>query len=226
MAVFYHYTNSENLISIVKEEKLRCSDGAGFSANSVESVFLTRKVWNKYFLQLLFVNIQVCGYLIYYKSPGPGIVNLNSHYNYLTQQTFSSSTCPKIFRHQIHGQHKRLASQFPHQTEKQPSSACFPCAYNNRSCSCQGIIEITIKSISRPLGSFQQQPTRNLGKQLQWALWQEKIQSFMVYSGQGKLSNICRRNWSVRQTKKKKDVSFVIGVTSSNIFFLIFCRKD
>ena len=44
MAVFYHYTNSENLISIVKEEKLRCSDGAGFSANSVESVFLTRKV--------------------------------------------------------------------------------------------------------------------------------------------------------------------------------------
>ena len=107
MAVFYHYTNSENLISIVKEEKLRCSDGAGFSANSVESVFLTRKVWNKYFLQLLFVNIQVCGYLIYYKSPGPGIVNLNSHYIYLTQQTFSSSTCPKIFRHQIHGQHKR-----------------------------------------------------------------------------------------------------------------------
>ena len=153
---------------------------------------------------MLFVNIQVCGYLIYYKSPGPGIVNLNSHYIYLTHQTFSSSTGPKIFRHQIHGQHKRLVSQFPHQTEKQPSSACFPCARNNRSRSCLGIIEITIKSISRHLGSFQQQQTRNLGKQLQWALWQEKIQSFMVYSGQGKLSNICRRNWSVRQRKKKK----------------------
>ena len=44
MATYYHYTNSESLEQILKEELLLCTDGSGFSSSADESVFLTKKV--------------------------------------------------------------------------------------------------------------------------------------------------------------------------------------
>ena len=44
MASYYHYTNSESLVKIVKEKMLLSSEGSGFAFNAAESVFLTGKV--------------------------------------------------------------------------------------------------------------------------------------------------------------------------------------
>ena len=44
MAIYYHYTNSESLVNIVKEELLRSSEGSGLSSDAAYSVFFTEKV--------------------------------------------------------------------------------------------------------------------------------------------------------------------------------------
>ena len=44
MAIYYHYTNSESLVNIVKEELLRSSKGSGLSSDAANSVFFTEKV--------------------------------------------------------------------------------------------------------------------------------------------------------------------------------------
>merc|ERR1712037_597087 len=43
MASYYHYTNSESLVKIVKEKMLLSSEGSGFAFSAAESVFLTGK---------------------------------------------------------------------------------------------------------------------------------------------------------------------------------------
>ena len=50
MASYYHYTNSESLVKIVKEKMLLSSEGSGFAFNAAESVFLTGKVKLNHFL--------------------------------------------------------------------------------------------------------------------------------------------------------------------------------
>ena len=44
MATYYHYTNSESLVNIVKEELLRSSEGSGLSSDAANSVFFTEEV--------------------------------------------------------------------------------------------------------------------------------------------------------------------------------------
>ena len=44
MATYYHYTSSESLVQILKEELLHCTEGSGLSSLAEESVFFTKKV--------------------------------------------------------------------------------------------------------------------------------------------------------------------------------------
>ena len=41
---YYHYTDSESLVRILKENLLRSSEGSGVSSHAADSVFFTRKV--------------------------------------------------------------------------------------------------------------------------------------------------------------------------------------
>ena len=42
---YYHYTDSESLARILKENLLRCSEGSGVSSLAADSVFFTKKVF-------------------------------------------------------------------------------------------------------------------------------------------------------------------------------------
>ena len=45
---YYHYTDSESLVRILKENLLRSSEGSGVSSHAADSVFFTKKVLNKF----------------------------------------------------------------------------------------------------------------------------------------------------------------------------------
>ena len=44
MATYYHYTDADSLVKIVREKLLLSSEGSGLSAAASESVFFTKKV--------------------------------------------------------------------------------------------------------------------------------------------------------------------------------------
>ena len=67
MASYYHYTNSESLVKIVKEKMLLSSEGSGFAFSAAESVFLTGKVKLNNFLVHLCVKISIHIRLIFHQ---------------------------------------------------------------------------------------------------------------------------------------------------------------